>query len=131
MAGGARRAFPLPASTCFIFPRRQEGGPLPPHSLLQKFEDIIRSCTLGKETEPTTGYPFAQREGPKRGRRVVNGRRTGMEKREEEGPQGGRSHPLLGHQQLLLSILFLDVVVLHLHLMRQLQPLLQSLWSIP
>ena len=45
--------------------------------------------------------------------------------------QEGRSHPLLGHQQLLLGILLLDIVVLHLHLMGQLQPLLKGLWSIP
>lgn len=54
--------------------------------------------------------------------------------RREEGkgsPQESRPHPLLGHQQLPLCILLLDVVVLHLHLMGQLQPLLQGLRSIP
>lgn len=50
---------------------------------------------------------------------------------ETRGQQEGRSHPLLGHQQLLLGILLLDVVVLYLHLVCQLQPLLKGLWSIP
>lgn len=49
----------------------------------------------------------------------------------EKSAAGEQAHPLLGHQQLLLGILLLDVVVLHLHLMGQLQPLLQGLWSIP
>lgn len=50
---------------------------------------------------------------------------------EGRGQQEGASHPLLGHQQLLLGVLLLDVIVLHLHLVCQLQPLLKGLWSAP
>lgn len=70
------------------------------------------------------------RERQKGERREVKGREEAR-RREEGGHQEGTSHPLLGHQQLLLGILLLDVVVLHLHLMCQLQPLLKGLWSIP
>lgn len=36
------------------------------------------------------------------------------------------AHPLFGHLQLSLCVLLLDVVVLHLHLMSELQPFLQG-----
>lgn len=36
------------------------------------------------------------------------------------------AHPVFGHLQLPLCVLFLDVVVLHLHLMSELQPFLQG-----
>lgn len=41
------------------------------------------------------------------------------------------AYPFFGHQELPFSILLLDVVVLHFHLMGELQPLLQRLWRGP
>lgn len=67
------------------------------------------------------------RERQKGGRRA--GEREGGEERRRQ--HEGMSYPLLGHQQLFLSTLLLDVVVLYLHLMGQLQPLLKGIWSIP
>lgn len=77
---------------------------------------------------------FTQRGGGQ-GKAEKNGgfkkKRAGRRGEGRGGPQESRPHPLLGHQQLLLGILLLDVVVLHLHLVRQLQPLLKGLRSVP
>lgn len=128
--GKLKKSCPLPTPTLFIMPRRQEGVPSTQY-LLQK----LKVCTLEKETEPTANVSLHSKGGTgrvekNRGRSI---KRRGQEggKRAKGGQQESRPHPLLGHQQLLLGILLLDVVVLNLHFMCQLQPLLQGLRSIP
>lgn len=41
------------------------------------------------------------------------------------------TYPFFSHQELAFSVLLLDVVILHFHLMGELQPLLKRLWRWP
>ena len=130
-AGWGWQSFPSTCLHLLHLSRRQVGVHPCPQPLLQKLEDIIRNYFSGKETEPSTRISLCPTGGIRRGREEEEGQGRGGGKEERREWWKGRSHPFLGHQQLLLSILLLDVIVLHLHLVGQLQPLLKGLWSIP
>lgn len=121
--------FRKPDSICCIFLEGETDTPTSSY-LLQKLKESIRSCLLGKETESSTRISLCPTVKIRRVREEEEGQVKGREVR-RGGQHEGMSYPLLGHQQLFLSTLLLDVVVLHLHLMGQLQPLLKGIWSVP